>query len=324
MKRWVWTFPVCTWLILSACSKKPDNPNGDGGYPPVVTDTVPQTKYDITLLNEAGMFNATPELYAMQRQDYNELSGIAASQLNKGLLYVHDDYNGNRTVVITDAKGKDLGQIILDNVSTRNLEDIAVGPGPEAGKTYIYLADIGDNNAGRSSIAVYRFAEPVISNPGAATKIHITAVDKLEMSYPKAVNAETMLLDPQTRDIYIASKENSRSTLYLAAYPQSTTAVTALKPVLKTNFELLTSGDLSPDGTEILLRNKGQLFYWKRGNGQSLVQALLTAPLAAPYAGNERQGEGICFAADAGGYYTDTEIRDHPGAVSNISFYKRK
>ncbi|NIG52978.1 hypothetical protein [Chitinophaga sp. Cy-1792] len=315
------------WIIFSACAKKSDDqstvtPPVD---PPAAQDTTPKAKYDITLLASSNAFLTTPEVHAMARQDYNELSGIAASQLNKGILYVHDDYNGNRTVVITNANGDDLGQIILDNVSTRNMEDIAVGPGPVAGKTYIYVGDIGDNNAARTSVAVYRFEEPIINNADATTKIHITAVDKLEFVYPKtAVNAETLLVDPLTKDIYIATKQSTKSILYKAPYPQSSTGPNPLFSVLTTNFDLLTSGDISPDGTEIMLRSKGQIWYWKRGATQTVVQALLVAPETVPYAGNEHQGEGVGFAADGSGYYTDTEVRDYPGAISNISFYKRK
>jgi len=47
-------------------------------------------------------------------------------------------------------------------------------------------------------------------------------------------------------------------------------------------------------------------------------------PQIAPYANNEPQGEGICFAADISGYYTDTEIRGYPGKLATMSFYKRK
>ena len=36
---------------------------------------------------------------------------------------------------------------------------MAVGPAP-GGRSYLYLADIGDNSAQRMSIRVYRFLEP--------------------------------------------------------------------------------------------------------------------------------------------------------------------
>lgn len=318
-----------SWSMLMACSKS-DSTSTD---PIVVTpppvnpvDTTPITKYDITQLSGTTIFESTPTVTPMLRQDYNELSGVAASQTYAGILYMHNDAKSS-PVIITNAKGEDLGRIILDNIQTQNPEDISVGPGPVAGKNYIYLADIGDNKAARASVVVYRFQEPVISNPSSQTEIHISVadIDKITVKYPGgAYNAETILVDPLTKDIAIASKETAKSMLYTAPYPQSTDTVILLRSVLKMPFDLLTSGDISPDGSEILLRNTGGTWYWKRQLGQSIAQALLGQPQKAPFTGTEHQGEGICFAADGSGYYTNTEIRDYPGAVSNISFYKRK
>jgi len=317
-------------LNIVACSKKstsvtPGNPGGSDTIVTVVKDTTPQTKYDITQLNSCLLFTAIPIIDTMQRQEYNELSGIASSVTNPGILYVHEDNAGTTTIPLTNAQGDDLGKLVLDNISTRNIEDVRVAPGPDAGKSYVYLADIGDNNASRKTITVYRFVEPVLNDLSGTSVIHVQAIDKIELVYPKgAVNAETLLVDPVTKDIFVASKETSRSTIYNAAYPQSTASTTVLKSVVKTDLDLLTSGDISPDGSEILLRNKGQIWYWKRSVGQSVAQTILTAPQTAPYAGNEHQGEGICFVYNGSGYFTDTEIKDHPGAVSTISFYKRK
>lgn len=317
-------------LSIIACSKNatvstPVTPGGSDTTVTVVKDTTPQTKYDIPQLSSCLLFTTAPVVDTMQRQEYNELSGIASSVTNPGILYVHEDDAGTNIVPLTNAQGDDLGKLVLDNISTRNIEDVRVAPGPEAGKSYIYLADIGDNNASRKTITIFRFAEPVLKDLSGTSAIHVQSIDKIELAYPKgAVNAETLLVDPVTKDIFVASKETSRSTIYMATYPQSLTSTTVLKSVVKTDLDLLTSGDISPGGSEILLRNKGQIWYWKRTAGQSVAQTILTAPQAAPYAGNEHQGEGICFMHDASGYFTDTEIKDHPGEVSTISFYKRK
>lgn len=318
-------------MISVACSKSDSKPGETTNpptdtipvTPPPVGDTTPSTKYDITQLGSTLLFEDKPAVTAMLRQDYNELSGVAASQLNKGLLYMHND-SKNAPVIITNAKGEDLGKIVLDGVSTTNPEDICVGPGPEAGKTYIYLADIGDNKYTRTSVTVLRFEEPVLSNPTAQTEIHISATAAIILKYPSySYNAEALLIDPATKDLFIVTKETSKATLFRAAYPQSTTTTT-LESVLKMPFDLITAGDVAADGSAVLLRNKGQIWYWKRSAGKTLVQTLLTAPEMAPYAGNEHQGEGICFGAAGEGFYTNTEIRDYAGAVSNISFYKRK
>lgn len=326
MKKTSFLFGIGTALIMIGCAKKhqsadPVDPVVD---PPVLPGSYPSTGYDITKLDYNNFFDQVPLVTTMKRQDYNELSGVAASILNPGILYMHDD-GRNSPVIITNAAGEDLGMIILDGMSTLNPEDISVGPGPESGKTYIYYADIGDNKYSRSSVSIYRFEEPLLKTPSINTVIHVSSISKIELKYPTySYNAEALLVDPLTRDIYIASKEKSRSVIYRAAYPQSTSAVITLEPLLKTPFDLITSGDISVDGKEILLRNKGQIWYWLRNKDQNIADALKMAPQIAPYAGNEHQGEGVGFAVDGSGYYTNTEIRDYPGAVSAISFYKRK
>ena len=290
--------------------------------PPVV---VPSATYDLSLLDKCNLFNAIPSTAAMQRQDYLELSGIAESRKTPGVLYVFNDGDLSNEIYLTNRSGNDLGRIILDGASPRDWEDIAVGTGPDATKTYVYMADIGDNNVAYKSVTIYRFVEPDLSIANPNSQIHVNAFDKIQVAYSSGVaNAETLLLDPLTRDLIIATKENSKSYLYVIPYPQSTTTVTTVSPSAMLGLDFLTSGDISPDGKEVLLRNKSQIWYWKRADGESIITTLLKKPQDAPYAANEHQGEGVGFAANGGGYYTNSETRDYPGSVSNISFYARK
>jgi len=328
MKLYVPVIAVLSVLFLNSCSKSGAKEESPVTKDTVVTkpvDQVPSAIYDLSLLSPCGLFNTAPTTGTMVRQDYTELSGIAESRLNPGVLYVFEDGSKSSSIYLTNKLGADLGKIVLDGASPRDWEDMAVGPGPDATKTYVYMADIGDNNAAYSSVTIYRFIEPNLSAATAGSIIHVTAFDKIQASYSRGpVNAETMMIDPLTRDIIIATKETGKSYIYRILYPQSTTTTTAIKPSAMLGFDLLTSGDISPDGKEVLLRNKSQIWYWKRADGEDIITTLLRKPQDAPYAANEHQGEGVGFAADGGGYYTDTEIRDYPGAVSNISFYKRK
>jgi len=319
-------FPILTLatvFTMVSCSKA--DIEKDPNAIDIPQQNIPITAYDLTQIAYTTIFDFKPTVTKVERQDYNELSGIAASHINTGIFYMHNDAK-NSPILITNAQGADLGKIILDGQSTIDPEDICVGPGPEKGKSYIYFADIGDNKNVRSSIAVYRLEEPLLKNPNADTQIHSNTVTKIVFNYPKgAFNAETIMIDPATKDLYIATKETNHSTVYKAAYPQYEKSNVILEPVVDMRFfDKLTAGDISSDGKEILLRNKGQIWYWQRQEGQSIAQTLLTAPQKAPYAGNEHQGEGICFTFGNTGYYTNTEIRDYPGAISNISYYQRK
>jgi hypothetical protein len=238
-------------------------------------------------------------------------------------LYTHEDSGNWNEIYITNAKGEDLGKIVLDGIANRDWEDLASGPGPENSKSYLYIGDIGDNNSVYPNVIIYRFAEPDLTNCSSQTIIHVTP-DVLKFTYPTgAVNAESLLLDPLTKDLYIMTKQVAHSMLFVAKYPQSTTSSTKLIQLASLPFDLLTAADISPDGSEILVRNTGQIWYWKRQTKETVLNAMLRKPMDAPYYRNEHQGEAICFAADGTGFFAVSEIKKYPGAIVALSFYKR-
>lgn len=292
---------------------------------PPETIEFPKTSYNPSALDTTKLFNTVPVVSALARQDLLEISGVAASRINPGILYIHQDSGDPNQVYLTDGSGANKGTLTLTSVGNRDWEDIAVGPGPVSGVNYIYVGDIGDNDSKYSSVFIYRFPEPDLTGKTLPYISDITTVDKIELKYPDGPgNAETLMVDPLTKDIYIASKQSNLSKIYVARYPQSTTSVTVMTPVVQLYFNKATGGDISPDGTEILLRSNELIWYWKLPAGTSISAGLLTQPEVAPYADNEPQGEGVGFAADGSGYYTDTEIKGYSGKVSTISFYKRK
>lgn len=297
----------------------------------VVATTPPATinfltpSYNPVLLDTSKLFNPTPVTNNLFRKDLIEISGVAASKINPGILYIHNDSGNPNQVYLTDGSGADKGTLTLTPVGNRDWEDIAVGPGPDAGKSYVYVGDIGDNDSKYSSIFVYRFPEPDLSGKTLPLISSVTTLDQIQLKYPDGPrNAETLMVDPITRDIYIVSKQSNVANIYVARYPQSTSAVNVLTPVVQLYLNKATGGDISPDGTEILLRSNELIWYWHLPLNTNISAGLITEPQHAPYTNNEPQGEGICFAADGSGYYTDTEIKGHIGKLATISFYKRK
>ena len=292
---------------------------------PPVNVSFPKITYNPIGLDTTKLFDAVPIINNLARTDLLEISGVAASRINPGILYIHNDSGNLNEVYLTNGNGDDKGTLTLTSVSNRDWEDIAVGPGPVPGKNYVYVGDIGDNKSRYSSVFVYRFPEPDLTGKTLPVSMSIDSLDIIELKYPDSPrNAESLMVDPLTKDIYIASKENNISKVYVSRYPQSTKSATVMTPVVQLYMNKATAGDISLDGTEILLRSNELIWYWKLPAGTSISAGLLAAPYIAPYANNEPQGEGICFAADGSGYYTDTEVRDHPGNLATISFYKRK
>ena len=319
---------LCFFILFAFSCKKSATttvkPNDTTVTPPPAVQFV-KPSYSPVGLDTTKLFNNIPVVNNLERTDLLEISGVAASRINPGVLYIHNDSGNANQVYLTNGNGDNIGTLTLTPVGNRDWEDIAVGPGPVAGVSYIYVGDIGDNNSKYSSVFVYRFPESDLTGKTLPYVAEITSVDVIELKYPDGPrNAETLMVDPLTKDIYIASKENNLSQIFVAKYPQTTTSATIMTPVVQLYFNKATGGDISPDGTEILLRSNQLIWYWKLPAGTSISQGLVTQPQVAPYANNEPQGEGICFAADGSGYYTDTEIRGYPGKLATISFYKRK
>ncbi len=190
------------------------------------------------------------------------------------------------------------------------------------GVSYVYIGEIG-NNVSAQNLAirtVYRVPELTDLN----ANFEAEALERINYQYPDGPrDAETLLVDPLTRDIFIISKELEKAGIYRLPYPQSTTEpITA--EFIGTIPELIiaTGGDISEDGREILIRTYANVFYWRRGAGETIAQALSRkSAKSLPYE-LEPQGEAVCFGRDMKGYYTLSERRAVPNVTLN--YFKRK
>ena len=136
----------------------------------------------------------------------NEVSGVAASRVNPPALWVHNDSGGEPTAYAISPTGKMLGAYPVDGATAVDWEDIAVGPGPKQGTSYLYLGDIGDNASERNPITVYRVPEP--TGPLDGTGATLTGTEKFSLRYPDGpVDAESLIVDPQSGDLFIIDKE---------------------------------------------------------------------------------------------------------------------
>ncbi|SEO62338.1 hypothetical protein [Niastella yeongjuensis] len=279
-------------------------------------------QYGNELPDKTSEFSSSPQIIPLKRKNLREISGIAASLQNKNMLYLNQDNAHPNCIYLTNTTGQDLGRLIICNSLNRDWEDIAVGPGPLPDHTYIYVADIGDNNEWHCNIRIYRFQEPDLSTAAFPVRKSIKSAETITLHYPdKPHNAETILLDPLTRDLYIVTKEDTCSRIYVASFPQSTHKKIVLEPVITLPFHLVTGGNISISGLEIFLRSEEYYWYYKRAVGETVAAALGRPPQQITPVTREPQGEAICFATDQQGYFTCSEVKRKQQPV--IYFYER-
>ena len=249
-----------------------------------------------------------------------EASGLVASRTQAGILWTHNDSGDSARVFAIESDGSLRAEYILQGASNRDWEDMAIGPGPTAGQDYLYLADIGDNASARNTVTVYRLPEPQVPLAATAIPIEVSGAVSLELKYPDgAHDAETLLVDPSTADLYILTKDGSTgvSGLYSADYPQNQFGVSTLVHHTDIVFSgnvlerSVTGGDISVSGDEILVRTYLSAHLWSRSEAESVASAMQSVACILPLA-LELQGEAIAFSSEGQNYFTLSEGSNPP------------
>ncbi len=247
-----------------------------------------------------------------------EASGLVASRQNPGVLWTHNDSGFRGSVFALNTNGAALGRYYVPDVFSGDFEDIAIGPGPQPQFQYIYLGDIGDNGLVRESIRVFRFPEPAAYayQSNAPVELPLVGAEEISLSYPDGpFNAEAMMVDPITGDLFIATKHTNTCRIYRATGAElNSGGPVTLTFVAEPVFRSASAADISADGTLIAIRRPGRGGLWVRKPGQSIADALKVAPITIPVIGQptEPNGEAIGFDANASGYYTISEGFSQP------------
>jgi hypothetical protein len=247
----------------------------------------------------------------------DEASGLAASQTIAGHFWVNEDSGNPAQLNLLATNGTLAGRIPIPGISNRDWEEIAIGPGPQAGVSYLYIGDIGDNQSQNEMNYVFRLAEPKSLSEA------VGPVDRISFRYADgARDAEALLVDPQSNDIWIVTKGEARVRLYHLPYPQSVSTVNTATFMGDLPLTMVTAGSISPKGEEILLKTYLGVYYWRRYTGESIGDCLLkTTPTQLNYL-LEPQGEAIAFDQSDSGFYTLSERSNAPAVTLN--YYKHR
>ena len=256
---------ISLWFVVTSCLDKD----------PAVVD--PGT-------TKSSVFESVPLRVPIAPGQVDEASGLADSRTLPGYLWTHEDAGSDNRLFLLNYEGTSIRGYVLPGSINRDWEDIAVGGGPQDGVSYLYLGDIGNNDAnpGTTSHFIYRVPELTTLDGSFAA----SDIARITYRYPEGTpDAETLLLDPVTRDLFIVSKELDKSQLYRLPYPQSTAGVITAQLIGQVPTVLLaTGGDISADGQEIVVRNYTNVFYWQRKPGETIGQTLMRQALKTlPY-----------------------------------------
>ncbi|HEX6941667.1 MAG TPA: hypothetical protein VF128_02000 [Gemmatimonadaceae bacterium] len=231
--------------------------------------------------------------------DVPEASGVATSRKTPGQLWLHND-SGQPALFAVAADGAPRGRVRVYGAGVRDWEDIDVGPCPQG--SCIYIGDIGDNNAKRRDVVIYRVAEP---DAGAGTS---APSESMRLTYPDGpTDAEAFFVLPNGNLFIVTKGERGPAVLYrVPEFRDATTAqlvrvATVVDGEGRTNAAVarsnrITGASASRDGRWVALRSlHAVMFYAADDFTAGNVREMLHFDVSVF---REIQGEGVAFGED--------------------------
>jgi hypothetical protein len=215
----------------------------------------------------------------------SESSGLAAG-VASDRLFTHNDSGDTARFFALGPTGRTVATFVLRGVRARDWEDIERGP-----RRTLWLADIGDNSATRDvGILVHEVAEP--TGPSAT----VTAVSYRLRYEDGPHDAEALLISPRSGRLLIVTKSLAGGDVYEAPATLGAGTANVLRRVGHVPVPEVTAGDVSPDGTRVVLRNYTAAYEWDV-QGDDLAASLRRDPVRIPLP-RQPQGEGISYSGD--------------------------
>lgn len=211
-------------------------------------------------------------LFRLQDGEISESSALVA--LPHGRYATTNDSGDSGRVFVVDGRGATVGVTYWKSDPT-DVEALALAPGGG-----VWVGDIGDNGEWRDSVQVARV--PV--GRGSRT-VSPTSYD---LVYPDgAHNAETLVCDPRTGRLYVATKEWGGGTLYAAPRHLSASHDNRLVAVGRV-MPMATDGVIVA-GKVLLIRG----YYGAEAYAWPSLDRIGAVPLPS-----QKQGEGIGVTGD--------------------------
>lgn len=257
----------------------------------------------------------------IETPDVTESSGLSASEC-QDVLWTHNDAGNAPLIFAMDMTGKHLGTWKVDGADSVDWESIATHK-DASGMCFLLIADFGDNGEVRKSVEMYRIPEPSVApehaSSRAANPLLTEKAEVMRYTYVDgSQNAETLLVHPQSGDIYVLTKERSGPAgihrikqQYGSAEILKTEKVGDIS-VPSTPEGLLTGGSFSPDGKRLMLCDKKGGYELVLPAGSTNVDDIWKQKPVFVNLGDRKQGEAVSYGRDGMTLYASSEKKNAP------------
>jgi len=194
----------------------------------------------LTAASTAAAYADDDVVFRFESPEITESSSLFVSTVDPSLAYTANDSGDGPVVYAADsATGSVVGRMTLHDVTAVDIEALAGGQDGT-----LVVADIGDNNAVRDSVTIYRVPQP-------GTGDTVVPADAVELTYADGPrDAESALYDATSGRVYIASKELTGASVYVSPPRVFEGGRAVLQPIagapsLSTDATLLRAGEFA-------------------------------------------------------------------------------
>ncbi|RQW65098.1 hypothetical protein EES38_03430 [Vibrio viridaestus] len=274
---------------------------------------------------ESAVVNATgvKTVGKIKSHDVAEASGIVVSRINPDILWMNNDSFNKSSVYAVDTSGKVRAEIRVLGKENIDWEDLAYFE--QNGKSYILVADAGDNDENRKKSFIYAIEEPVLKKSHSKRQVfNIKPSWSLSFTYPDgAHDVESVAVDPSDNKILLLSKRDFPPELYQLPLHEGKNVIAERLGEIKTlpkpkdlHFRIIdilgltsipTGMDISSDGQQLAIMTYGNAFIYKKSPEHSWIDILKETPQVTIPLPELKQGEAIGFDGSGEHVYITTE-----------------
>jgi hypothetical protein len=276
-----------------------------------------------TVFPECLSYKDPVSMAVLKDASLKEISGIAVSYKNPGLIWVHNDSGGEAALFGIGFDGKIIAKITLTGAANTDWEAMSLGKCGE--DECFYIGNIGDNSLNRDDYSIFVFNEPVIPQSTELVSLEVSDWTEYPFVYEDGYHNSEALAVNTDGAVYIFSKEISVTQVYSAPL-LDTQNTTELKKIgqIDTGIEvpgypaeaqpsLVTGADINRNGTRLLLRTYGiyttdndgiREFIFNKGFFEEIF---VKTPVFVPE-GKDMQGETVSYNPFTGGYVHISEF----------------
>ena len=255
----------------------------------------------------------------------DEISGMVPITGRPDYFWIHNDSKDAARLFAVRKDGGLVAEVELPGASNTDYEDIATGPGSDPDRTYLFIADTGNNALNRTELVIWRLPEPRLVSTNLGQRLVAERSEAIRFRYPLGTsNNEALIVHPLTGVIYIITKVSGPAVVY--RFPSSVPGgpVQTLVRVTSMNIGgLVTAADLTEDGRRMLVRTFPAVQEYRLPEGAPFESIFSRPRIILPNAGAaEPKSESICFDLEDRDFFTSNE--GNPAPIHQTSLLEQQ